>query len=411
LSETSAKLARIFRAESGQVLASLMVYVRDLELAEDALQDACEQAIKKWSISGAPDKPGAWLYVVAKFKLIDKLRQRSSRQAQKTLRLIHDSSYQDQDATEADYLVPDERLRLIFTCCHPALNDEARVALTLKTLCGLSIKEIARAFLSSEVAISQRITRAKRKIRNAGIAYEIPDGLTLEQRLPSVLSVIYLIYNESYSAYEGQSLTRQDLASEAIRLGHILLELLPRSEVLGLVALMLFHDARRPARSDSEQAYIPLEIQDRSLWKEDEILQARQFLQMAMQRGKADSFQIQAAISALHCEAKSWQTTDWEQINLLYTALHKLNPSPIVLLNQALIYGYRGDCEQAYRKVNALQSQLNDYQPFFAARAELETKLGLIAPAIDSYNRSISLSQNNIERDFLLAKRKSLELL
>ena len=408
MSDASAKLAQIFRSESGRVLSSLIYYTRDLELAEDALQDACEQASIKWPEQGTPDNPAAWLYTVSKRKLIDKLRQRGSRRAEQTLALIRDSFSHDSTVAEATYPIPDERLRLIFTCCHPALNEQARVALTLKTLCGLSIKQIARAYLSSEIAMTQRLTRAKRKIRDAGIAYEIPGDETFEQRLPSVLAVIYLIYNESYSAYESQTLTRADLATEAIRLGRILLSLLPRPEVAGLLALMLFHDARREARSSRAQPYIPLEQQDRSLWKQDSIKEGNDLLGVAMQVGKPDSFQVQAAISALHCAAKSWRQTDWSQIQLLYSSLYKLAPSPIILLNQAVAYAHGDDPEYAYSCIKVLQEQLHDYQPYYAARADVETRLSLTPQAIASYDRAITLSKNGIERDFLMTKRSSL---
>jgi RNA polymerase sigma-70 factor (ECF subfamily) len=390
------------------VLSSLIYYTRDIELAEDALQDACEQAAMKWPQQGSPDNPAAWLHTVAKRKLIDKLRQGSSRKAEHTIGLIRDSFNHDAAMSESAYSIPDERLRLIFTCCHPALNEQARVALTLKTLCGLSTKQIARAYLSTEIAITQRLTRARRKIRDGGIAYEIPDGESLEQRLPSVLAVIYLIYNESYSAYESQTLTRAELAAEAIRLGRILVNLLPRAEVAGLLALMLFHDARREARSNATHPYIPLEQQDRSLWKQDAIQEANDLLVIAMLAGKPDSFQVQAAISALHCSAKSWVQTDWRQIQLLYSSLYKMAPSAIILLNQAVAYAHGGDPEHAYSRIKALYSQLHNYQPYYAARAEVESRLSLIPRAIESYDHAISLSQNNVERDFLVAKRRSL---
>ena len=293
----STSLARTFRAKSGQVLASLVWYCKDLILAEDALQDACEQATIKWPAEGTPENTGAWLHTVAKRKLIDRLRQNHSRSAKQILQFIQDSVYDEPVSMEADQAVPDERLRLIFTCCHPALNEQARVALTLKTLCGLKVNEISRAFLSSETAMSQRLTRAKRKIKDAGIAYKIPEGRALEQRPPSVLAVIYLIYNESYSAYEGQTLTRADLANEAIRLGRILRELMPRPDVSGLLALMLLHDARRSMRSAEDHTFIPLEHQDRSSWNQDHITEGTQILLTALAQGQPDRYQVQAAIS------------------------------------------------------------------------------------------------------------------
>jgi RNA polymerase sigma-70 factor (ECF subfamily) len=379
-----------------------------MDLCEDALQDACEQASLKWPLQGLPDLPGAWLHTVAKRKLIDKLRQNQSRRSEHTLLTINELTPRLDESLEEDQPIPDERLRLIFTCCHPAINQQAQVALTLKTLCGLTVKEIARAYLSSEVAMSRRITRAKTKIRDAGIAYEIPEGKALGGRLSSVLSVLYFIYNESYTAFEGQTLTREELAAEAIRLCRVLITLLPNAEVHGLLALMLFHNARRTARSSAKQGYIPLELQNRSLWNQAAIAEGMQLLDAAMQLGHSGSYQIQAAISALHCKAPNWRDTDWRQIRLLYGALYKLTLSPVILLNQAMTYSHAGEPENAYGLVKELHGQLSDYQPYYAARAELETKLQLHREALISFDKAISLSKNNIERDFLQTKLQSL---
>jgi RNA polymerase sigma-70 factor (ECF subfamily) len=402
-------LARIFRAESGQVLASLVYFSRDLQLAEDALQDACEQASHKWPVQGIPTNTGAWLHLVAKRKLIDKLRQQQSQQNQHKLQLIEQSLYMLPDAeAEADYEVPDERLRLIFTCCHPALNEAAQVALTLRTLCGLDVREIARAYLTSEAAIGQRITRAKKKIRDAGISYEIPKAEQLNIRLPSVLKVIYLIYNESYSAYEGESLTRQDLADEAIRLSLVMVKLTPNPEVFGLAALMLFHDARRLSRSSFIEPYIPLEQQNRALWDQAKIEQADSFMHQALKYKQRGPYQVQAAISALHSKATNWDVTDWPQIQLLYMSLLQLHPSPVVALNLAIAKANGGQITQAYADVIALSDELNQYQPYHAALGELETRLNLPEHAICSISKAISLSKNSIERDFLIKKRDQL---
>ncbi|MDU0353179.1 sigma-70 family RNA polymerase sigma factor [Paraglaciecola aquimarina] len=272
-------IARIFRAESGQLLSSLMYLCRDLQLAEDALQDAFELASHQWPHQGLPRNSGAWLHTVAKRKLIDRLRKNTSQANVSTLHTLEQAEEQtEQDIAEQDYCVPDERLRLIFTCCHPALNQQAQVALTLRTLCGLSVKQIARAYLTSEIAMGQRITRAKKKIKNAGISYSVPSKKQLPARLPSVLKVIYLIYNESYSAFESQTLTRADLALEAIRLSQLMVALLPNAEVLGLAALLLLHHARSPARQSSDTAYIPLEKQNRALWNTEAINQGKRYL-------------------------------------------------------------------------------------------------------------------------------------
>lgn len=403
------RLARIFRAESGQVLASLVYFSRDLQLAEDALQDACEQASKKWPVQGVPENTGAWLHLVAKRKLIDKLRQQQTQKNQHKLQLIEQSLYTltDTDA-ETDYEVPDERLRLIFTCCHPALNEAAQVALTLRTLCGLDVREIARAYLTSESTIGQRITRAKKKIRDSRISYEIPEPKQLKIRLPSVLKVIYLIYNESYSAYEGQTLTRQDLADEAIRLSLLMVKLTPSPEVFGLAALMLFHDARRLSRSSAIEPYIPLEQQDRALWDQGKIEQADVFIHQALEYNQPGSYQIQAAISALHSRARSWDTTDWPQIQLLYLSLNQLHASPVVALNLAIAKANGGQLRQAYEDVVTLSHELNQYQPYHAARGELENRLNLSVQAISSISRAISLSKNSTERDYLIKKRERL---
>ena len=361
-------LARIFRAESDQVLASLACFSRDLQLAEDALQDASEQGSKKWPEHGVPENPSAWLHLEAKRKLIDKLRQQHTQQSQQKLQLIEQSLYMQSDSTaETDYEVPDERLRLIFTCCHPALNEVAQVVLTLRTLCGLDVREIARAYLTSETTIGQRITRAKKKIRDAGISYEVAKAEQLRFRLPSVLKVIYLIYNESYSAFEGQTLTRQDLANEAIRLNLLMVKLIPTLEVFGLAALMLFHDARRSSRSSLTDPYIPLEQQNRNLWDQAKIEQANAFIHQALKYQERGSYKIQAAISALHSGAKSWCATDWPQIQLLYMSLLQLHPSPVVALNLAIAMANGGQLKQAFEDVIALSDELDQYQPYHAA--------------------------------------------
>jgi RNA polymerase sigma-70 factor (ECF subfamily) len=407
------KLARVFRAEYGQVLASLIYFSRDLQLAEDALQDSFEQAHIQWPNKGIPKNPGAWLHVVAKRKLIDKLRQKQSQQEQQKLRLITQylaihSSNETENSAENEHDVPDERLRLIFTCCHPALNEAAQVALTLRTLCGLNVGEIARAYLISETTMGQRITRAKKKISSAGIAYEIPNKEQLAYRLTSVLKVIYLIYNESYSAFEGQTLTKQDLANEAIRLGHLMVQLMPCAEVYGLTALMLSHNARRLARQSESEPYIPLDSQNRSLWDKASMQKAEALLTHALTFHQSGSYQIQAAISVLHNQATSWQSTDWPQIVLLYASLYHLNPSPIIALNQAMAKANNGHVQQAYEDIILLFDKLQTYQPYYAARAELEIKLNLVQQALASLGKAIKLTKNTSEQQFLRNKRQLL---
>ena len=409
MSEVAGDLAKVFRAESGRILASLMMSTRSVELAEDALADALLQAAEQWPVTGTPKNRAAWLLTVARRRAIDRLRKEAHRNADVTRQAILDTWPETDELSENGALIPDERLRLIFTCCHPALAEEARVPLTLKTLCGLSTREIARSFLTSETTMNQRLTRAKRKIRDAGIAYEVPEGEALNERLPSVLSVLYLIYNESYNAFEGHSLSRINLADEAIRLARILHNLLPRPDVAGLLALMLLHDSRKTARSSVAQPFIPLEQQDRLLWNQTSIREGTKILLTAMGEGKPDTYQLQAAISAVHAMATVWDATDWTQIQHLYSLLYQLNPSPVVALNQAVASAYAGHVSAAYARLNELEEELVTYQPFYAARAEFGAKLGLEAAAHEDYNMAISLSKNAAEKNFLRARKKRLE--
>ena len=394
-------LARIFRARYGQLIATLVAKCGDIQLAEDALQHAFLQASEKWAGDEAPNKPEAWLFTVAKRHLIDKLRQSSRQSAEHTLIAISESMQLDQAVSEGAQAIPDERLKLIFTCCHPALKPQAQVALTLKTLCGISAREIARAYLVSETTMNQRLVRAKQKIRKAGIAYEVPQGEALNDRLASVLAVIYLIYNESYSAFEGQTLTRKDLAEEAIRLARVLHRMLPATEVSGLLALMLLHQSRQPARSNDTQSFVTLEQQNRALWDQHKISEGRTVLLSALAQGKPGKYQLQAAISALHSEADSWLKTDWQQITLLYRALYKAEPSPIVKLNGLVAMAQSGREQEALEQIKALSDQLAEYQPFYAAKAELENRLSLTAEAKLSYRQAIKRTKNQAEKKFL----------
>ncbi len=401
-------LARVVRAESGRILAALIAQCGDMDLAEDALQEAYIQAAEKWHGMPLPKNPSAWIFTVAKRRLTDHYRKLKIREREENALAIYASLHDSIDHREDGFDIPEERLRLIFTCCHPALSEEARVALTLKSMCGLTVKEIARAFLTSESTMEQRLTRAKRKIKQAGIKYKIPDKSHIPERLPSVLSVIYLIYNESYSAYEGQTLTRADLANEAIRLARILYLLLPHSNVGGLLALILFHDARRLARFNCEQGFISLENQERSLWNRSLIEEGESVLKLAIEMGPTDSYKIQAAISALHCQAESWVKTDWKQIVCLYFTLYKLEPSPIVYLNYSIALANSGKVEDAYPMILSLENSLKNYQPFYAAKASLEEKLKKYEYAKKSYISAIELSENQIEMEYLESKLKQL---
>ncbi len=411
MQKISSDLARVFRAESGRLLAALMLHTRSIDVAEDALQEAFLQASEKWPQSGTPRNKAAWLLTVARRRLIDHIRKDTLRNAESTIQTIEDLLPQNDDIQEQDYPIPDERLRLIFTCCHPALASNVRVPLTLKTLCGLSVREIARAFLSSEASMQQRLTRAKRKIRDAGIAYAVPENDALDERLESVLSVIYLIYNESYTAFEGQSLTRDDLAKEAIHLARVLYELLPKPEVAGLLSLLLLHDSRRSARSSGTQAFIPLEYQDRSQWNQTQIQEGTSIVLTAMSDAKPGIYQLQAAISALHAISPDWASTDWPQIYQLYGILYQLNPSPVVALNQCVAQAYYGELDAAYVRLSKLEDALKSYQPFYAAKAELALRLGEKETAIDNFSLAISLTKNTAEKDFLLEKKNQISFI
>ncbi|MCL4154165.1 UNVERIFIED_CONTAM: hypothetical protein GTU68_040310, partial [Idotea baltica] len=344
-----------------------MLQTRDISLAEDALQDAFLNASTAWAKNGKPKKESAWLLTVARRRLIDLIRKESHRSKESTLLSITETQT-DKNEHEFEAGYPDERLRLIFICCHPALAENVRVPLTLKTLCGLSVREIARAYLVSEHAMEQRLTRAKRKIRDVGIAYKVPAGDALKERLDSVLSVVYLIYNESFSAFEGQTLTREALANEAIRLVRLLHTLLPCPEVDGLLALLLLHDSRRLTRSSPEQAFIPLEHQDRSQWNQSLIKEGVSLALSSLALGKPGVYQVQAAISSLHAVSPNWKATDWQQIQQLYDVLMQIEPSPVIELNKVMAIAYGGDTQTALDKLNELEEPLKKYQPFYVAR-------------------------------------------
>jgi len=398
---------RLFRAKSGQILAALIAQCRDIQLAEDALQEAFLTAHTQWN--DTIQHPEAWILAVARRRMIDRLRQSSRQSDQQTLSTVLSSLNPEQSKPETNHEIPDERLKLIFTCCHPALNQQSQVALTLKTLCGLSSREIARAYLISETAMNQRLVRAKKKIRSAGIAYKVPTGNALTQRLDSVLTTLYLIYNESYSAFEGQTLTRDDLAEEAIRLARVLAKLLNEPEADGLLALMLLHQSRSPARSSDKHKFIALEHQNRTLWDHNKASEGRTILMTALGKGQPGKYQLQAAISALHSEAQSWQETDWKQIIILYLRLYDTAPSPIVKLNGLVALSNSGREQEALEQLRALEQPLKNYQSYYAAKADIEARLALLDNAKESYAHAIELSKNDAEREFLISQRNKLE--
>ena len=401
-------LTRLIRAEYGLLVGSLMIMAGDLSLAEDALQEALAQALEQWPSKGQPKKPAAWILTVARRRLVDQLRKAKHRNADLVIQALQNAHLTQYDDVYDSSDIPDHRLELMFTCCHPALAPEVQVALTLKVVCGLSIGQIARAYLTSEAAMSKRISRAKFKIKHAGIGYKVPQGAALEQRLPSVLAVIYLIYNESYSAYEGQTLTQEDLALEAIYLAKLMHGMLPHASVTGLLALLLLHDSRRSARSSQSQTYIPLKLQDRRLWDQEKMAQGTELVKSALVEGQLGIYQVQAAISALHSNSKSWEATDWPQIVGLYKVLYDMEPSPVFLLNYCVALFYAGSIAHAYQEVIALYIHLHDYQPYQAAKAEMEAELGDIEAAKKSYTLAIGLSKNDAERQFLKRQLKAL---
>ena len=385
----------------------------DFQLAEDAVQDAFAAAVATWPRDGVPANPGAWITTVARRRAIDRLRRGRSL-ADRTDRLTELARLDAQEhepVNEEDSMLVDDRLRLIFTCCHPALAMPARVALTLRLLGGLSTGEVARAFLVSEPTMGKRIVRAKRKIADAHIPYRVPPDHELQDRVLGVLAVVYLIFNEGYAAAEGSSLVRGELCSEAIRLGRLLVRLLPDdSEVLGLLALMLLHDARRAARVDGSGRYLALDEQDRSQWDLGRIREGQRMLGRAVRLRRPGAYQLQAAITALHVEAPSAERTDWAQIAELYGALALVNPSPVVEVNRAVAVAFASNAAAGLELLEPLlaDARLEMYQPLHAAHAELLRRSADRAGAARAYERAIALSANAVERAELTRRREAL---
>lgn len=401
----------IYRAESRRVLATLIRLLGDFDLAEEALHEAFMCAIEQWPHEGVPDQPRAWLVSAGRFRAIDALRRRARFQA--SLARIADEldAGMDDAFDPGDELLEDDRLRLVFTCCHPALAPEAQIALTLREVCGLTTEEIARAFLTSAPTLAQRIVRAKNKIRDARIPYEVPARGQLSGRLGSVLRVIYLVFNEGYAASAGESLTRHDLSGEAIRLARLLLSLLPDPEVQGLLALMLLHESRRAARSTPQGDLVLLEDQDRSRWDRALIGEGRALVEQALSSQRFGPYSLQAAISALHAEAATPQATDWAQIVGLYDVLLRMEPSPVVRLNRAVAVAMRDGPAAGLALIDGILAggDLRQYQPAHAARGELCRRLGRNEEARQSLRLALDLTQQQPERRFLQRRLESLQ--
>jgi RNA polymerase sigma-70 factor (ECF subfamily) len=421
--ENSAELIRktldnLYTTESRRILATLIRLLGDFDIAEDAMHDAFAAAAEQWSKEGIPDNPRAWLVSTGRFKAIDTMRRRarfvpdqqeSDSSSERLTEQLEADSFDI--AAQIDKEIEDDELRLIFTCCHPALSPDARIALTLREVCDLTTEEIAHAFLTTPTTLAQRIVRAKAKIRAAKIPYEVPSQKELSDRLDAVLHVIYLVFNEGYAASSGDSLTRADLSGEAIRLGLLLLQLLPEPEVKGLLALMLLQESRRTARTSPNGDLILLEDQDRSLWNQEQIKEGIALLKEALTSRRFGPYTIQAAIAAVHAEAKNAATTDWSEIVGLYDILLRIEPSPIIELNRAVAVAMRDGFEAGLKIIDAilLRGELVDYHLAHSARAELCRRLGKKEEALSSYMRALAVTKLEPERRFLKNQMKKLD--
>jgi RNA polymerase sigma-70 factor (ECF subfamily) len=404
-------LDSVYREESGRILATLIRLLGDFDLAEEAMQDAFAAALERWPKDGAPGNPRAWLISTGRFQAIDTLRRRARFDAsqEKILEQFHTQSTTGMESDGES--LEDDRLRLIFTCCHPALAPEARVALTLREVCGLTTEEIACAFLIPASTLAQRIVRAKAKIREARIPYEVPSSAELPERLDVVLQVIYLLFNEGYSASSGASLTRPDLSGEAIRLGRLLNELILEPEVSGLLALMLLHESRRASRTSPSGELILLEYQDRSLWNRKSIAEGVALVERALKSRRFGPYTLQAAIAAVHSEATSSAATDWPQIVALYSVLARVEPSPVIELNLAVAVAMRDGPEAGLKLIDAIltRGELTAYHLAHAARADLCRRLGKTAEARSAYEKALALTQQEPEQRFLQNRLRELE--
>ena len=404
----SGAIDALMRRDGGRLLSNLVGSIRDFQLAEDSLQDALESALVHWTRSGMPRSPPAWIMQAARRKAIDRLRRSANFRAKsdEIAHLIEMENHSAED--ETDEPIGDERLKLIFTCCHPALEQKTRVALTLRSVCGLKTEEIADAFLDSHDAMAQRLVRARHKITKAGIPFEVPGPEGWNERLESVLAVIYLIFNEGYASSGGDHI-RLDLCEEAIRLGRTLNALKPKEpEIEGLLSLMLLHHARHAARLDADGAIVSLEDQDRSLWNRGEIAEAGSMVELALKRGRPGPYQLQAAIVAIHADAPDFEKTDWEEIALLYGVLCRMSPNPVFELNRIVAISYDEGPEPALARLAPIAHMLGQYQPFHAVRADLLARVGRTEEAKLAYRLAHDLSQTEAERRFFEKKLQQL---
>jgi RNA polymerase sigma-70 factor, ECF subfamily len=409
----------LYRSESGRVLATLVRLLGDLDLAEESMHEAFAAALESWPQTGIPENPRPWLISTARFKAIDGIRRRARFDGKQkdfalyTEALINQASLGEDDH---DGEIEDDRLRLIFTCCHPLLPPEAQGALTLREVCGLTTEEIARAFLTTPATLAQRIVRAKTKIRETPIPYEVPTAEELPERLGAVLQVVYLVFNEGYSAAAGAEVTRADLTGEAIRLGRLLVELQPEPEAIGLLALMLLQESRRAARSSPAGELILLENQDRSLWNREQIAEGIALVEKALKSRRFGAYTLQAAIAAVHAEAESSAATDWPQIVALYNQLVRIQPSPVVQLNRAVAIAMRDGPEVGLAQIDAVldrysgkQGDLANYYLAHSARADMYRRLGKTAEAQAAYEKALALTQQEPERQFLQERIRQLK--
>ncbi|HEY0944003.1 MAG TPA: RNA polymerase sigma factor [Opitutaceae bacterium] len=404
-----AYLDTLYRTEAGRIRATLIRLLGDFDRAEDAMHDAFNAALRRWPLEGVPANPRAWLISAGRFTAIDALRRRARFEASQSdiAATLHGSA---PSAAASDDELPDDRLKLIFTCCHPALAPDARAALTLREVCGLTTEEIARAFLTSAPTIAQRIVRAKAKIRDERIPYQVPSGAELPERVGAVLAVLYLLFNEGYSASAGPALTRVELSAEAIRLGRVMLELLPEPEVAGLLALMLLHEARRAARVGAGGEFVLLEQQDRSKWNQALIGEGIGLVERALATRRFGPYTLQAAIAAVHAEAPTPEATDWRQICALYAALLALQPSPVIELNRAVAVAMHEGPAAGLALIDALlaRGELRDYHLAHAARADLCRRLGRRAEARAAYEQALARAKSEPEQRYLETRLREL---